>query len=177
MRLPLAALVALVPSTLAVFADEAYTVDTQLALLGLPQAENTFFAQPYPGSKASLIYTLSEKCVLGAVNPKDGSIVWRQQLKSHSQCTAGGILRAGENQDTLVQAIDGKLQAWSAADGRFAWERDFGPSNAISDVQIPETAGDSPEKDIFVLTSGELGAVHKVTSKNGATSWSYIHGQ
>lgn len=174
MRFHIAAFAALFPSCLAIYSDEAFKVDTQLALLGLPQHENTFFAQPYVGSKASLLYTLSDKCVLGAINPKDGSIVWRQQLKTNGPCVDGAILRAGDNQDTLVQALDGKLQAWSAADGRLAWQRTFGRSNLIYDVQIPETGVESKEKEIIVVLVGERGEVQKLDGKNGATKWSYV---
>lgn len=169
-------LAALAPACLATFDDEAYKVDAQLSLLGLPQSENTFFAQPYTGSKASLVYTLSEKCVLGAVNPKDGAIVWRQQLKSHEECVAGGLLRAGGDQDTLVEASEGTVRAWSAADGRLAWERVFGPALSVADVQIPELAGgaEAKEKDVLVVLVGQRGYVQRLDGKTGKTKWAFL---
>ena len=75
MRLPLLGVVLLLlRSTIAVFADEAWTVDYHHALLGEPREETTFFHQPNPISRASLIYSLSEEGVLGAINPRDGRI-------------------------------------------------------------------------------------------------------
>jgi hypothetical protein len=64
----------------AIIADGAYHIDYHLALLGIPRSGNTFFHQPSASSSASLLFTISEKGVLGAVNPKDGSLVWRQSL-------------------------------------------------------------------------------------------------
>src|SRR5215469_10678850 len=93
----------LITSVLAVFPDEAYQVDYHHALLGFPQQHTTFFHQPYPNSKASLIYTLSERGVIGAVNPKDGSIIWRQFLAS-DLTGSGGFLKAGEGQNIVISA-------------------------------------------------------------------------
>jgi len=181
MRLQLAILAAVIPAALAVYTDEAYKVDSQLALLGLPRSENTFFAQPYAGSKASLIYTLSEKCVLGAVNPKDGSIVWRQLLRPPEHCTSGGILRAGENQDTLVTALDRSLQAWSAADGRLVWEKSYEHHDDIFDVQITKSAGEDQTQDVIVVLGYDNPAVQRLDGRTGVKKWSsstdeeYVH--
>ena len=83
MRLPLNLLylsLSLLPSALAVFEDEAYSVDYHHELLGLPQPHTTFFHRPRKDDKATLIYTLSDLGVLGAVHPGTGKVVWRQLL-------------------------------------------------------------------------------------------------
>ena len=105
---------------LAIFSDEAYTNDYHHALLGVPQPDTTFFHRPSAASKASLLYTLSEKLVLGAINPKDGSIVWRQRLGVADNHTGNGYLKAGED-GTVISAVGGEVQAWNAGDGRLAW--------------------------------------------------------
>ena len=106
------------------FQDEAFQIDYQYALLGRPTLQNTFFHQPSVSSKASLIYTLSEKLVLGALNPKDGSIVWRQDLGDGLDDRTGvrGFLRAANNSNVVVSAIGDKIRAWEASDGRLIWE-------------------------------------------------------
>src|ERR1700719_4597891 len=90
------------PLALAIFADEVNHVDFHYALLGIPSAQRTFFHRPSSSSNASLLYTLSEKSFLGAVNPKDGSIVWRQNLARWSDAAAvESFLRAGDGENTI----------------------------------------------------------------------------
>ena len=136
----------------AIFADEAYQTDSHHALLGLPQAHTTFFHRPSAASKASLLYTLSEKLVLGAINPKDGAVIWRQRLADPAEnYTAPGLLRAAEGGDTLVSAVSGKVQAWDATDGRLAWEWDGGDGTRVVDVALSAESG----KYVLVLSEGE----------------------
>ena len=111
----------LLPTSLAVFVDDAWKVDWHLALVGTPQQDTTFFHQPVVASKASLLYTLSDKAVLAAVNPRDGSLQWRQQL---SHATNSTFLRPAHDQDIVISAVDGQVAAWSAADGRQLWSQD-----------------------------------------------------
>ena len=119
----------------AIFADEAYQTDSHLALLGPPQAHTTFFHRPSAASKASLLYTLSERLVLGAINPKDGAVIWRQRLDEPPQnYTHPGLLRAAEGSDTLISTVDDRVQAWDATDGRFAWEWGGGDGTKVIDV-------------------------------------------
>lgn len=108
----------LLRSTQAIFADEAWDVDYHHPLLGLPKEEATLFHQPNPASKASLIYTLSEEGIVGAVNPRDGSLVWRQSLPRN--LSDAGFLRAGSGQDIVIAGAGHQVSAWSAADGRLA---------------------------------------------------------
>ncbi|KLU82956.1 hypothetical protein MAPG_02023 [Magnaporthiopsis poae ATCC 64411] len=67
---------------LAVFRDEVGDVDFHHALVGLPQQHTTFFHRPRRDDKASLLYTLSDLGILGAVNPSTGAVLWRQHAAS-----------------------------------------------------------------------------------------------
>ncbi|KAL6718889.1 hypothetical protein ACLMJK_003124 [Lecanora helva] len=153
----------------AIFADEAYQIDYHHALLGPPQSQATFFHRPSAASKASLLYTLSERHVLGAVNPKDGSIVWRQQLADRVRNeTSGDLLRAGEGGDTLVTAIGETIEAWDATDGRSAWSR-------VADGRIESL--DITEQGKDVLTVGEDGetniVLQKLARESGTLLWEH----
>ena len=67
------ALAACLAPAAAIFEDDAYHIDFHYALLGLPAPEATFFQKPYAGSKASLLYSISQNQTIGAINPKDGA--------------------------------------------------------------------------------------------------------
>lgn len=168
-----AALAGLLPPTLAVFSDEAYQVDYHFPLLGRPKDETTFFHQPNPESKASLVYTLSEKGVLGAVNPRDGSVVWRQLLAQGVGSANASFLRAGEGQDVVVASIGNRVSAWSAADGRLAWDHVI--AGHVEDVEVLEL-GDGKEKavkDTIILTSGEAPVVQRLDGESGNVKWQH----
>lgn len=155
---------------LAIFADEAYQTDSHHALLGLPQAHTTFFHRPSASSKASLLYTLSEKLVLGAINPKDGVVIWRQRLAGLGQNqTTSGLLKAGEGGDTLISAVNGKVQAWDATDGRLVWEWDRGDETKVVDVTPSAEGG----KYVLVLSEGEGSSfvVRSLEADTGKVSW------
>lgn len=156
----------------AVFADEAYQVDFHYALLGSAQAQNTFFHRPSTNSKAALIYTLSDKHIVGAVNPKDGSLLWRQRLWEDARnLTTRGLLKAGEGADVVISAIEGVVQAWDAIDGRLVWEhKDEGKVKAVEVV-----AGTNAEKDVFVAyeVDGVNTRVKRLASDSGEVKWSY----
>ncbi|KAI5362280.1 Putative ER membrane protein complex subunit 1 [Septoria linicola] len=173
MLLPLlAATTLLLRSTQAIFADEAWNVDYHHPLLGLPKEETTLFHRPNPASKASLIYALSEERVLGAVNPRDGSIVWRQLLAIHAGSSNSSFLRAGQGQDVVVSGVGHEVSAWSAADGRLAWNRHF--DGLLEDLEIVELADSSVKpgvKDTIVLTSGEHSAIHRLDGSSGDLKW------
>ena len=156
-------------STGAIFADEAYQTDYHLALLGLPQAHTTFFHRPSPASKASLLYTLSERLVLGAVNPKDGAVIWRQQLKKKEDNVTGpGILRAAEGGDTLVSAVGDVVSSWDASDGRLVWE--WSSQGRVKDVAASTT------DELLVLSEEDGGrvSVKKLGVQDGAIIWGFI---
>ena len=154
----------------AIFADEAYQTDSHHALLGLPQAHTTFFHRPSAASKASLLYTLSEKLVLGAINPKDGAVIWRQRLADQAENnTAYGLLKAREGGDTLVSAVNGKVQAWDATDGRLVWEWDGGYETKVVDLTLSVEGGNN----ILVLSRGEDSGfvVRKFLADTGDLVW------
>lgn len=162
----------LVPSVYAIFADDAYRIDYHIPLLGLPKPDTTFFQQPNALSKASLIYTLSEKGILGAVNPKDGEIVWRQALDANA---TNGFLRAGEGQDTVVSGVGKEAAAWSAADGKLVWSTSF-PEGAIVDLEILEFedgAVVNGAKDVLILAGDSTPIVRRLDGATGAVKWEF----
>lgn len=165
---------ALLRPALAVFADDAYQVDHHVALLGIPLRDSTFFHRPYAQSRASLIYSLSEKHVLGAVNPKDGAIVWRHQLSAGNN--SRGFLRAGAEQDNIVSAVDGQVAAWSASDGRLVWSRSLGDAR-VEDLEIVEmvgAAGASAAKDALLLyTLDGHAMLQRLDGETGDVKWEY----
>lgn len=175
MRSPItcfAAACLLIKTAAAVFADDAWNLDYHLALLGTPQEHTTFFHQPQAASKASLLYTLSSKGVLGAVNPRDGNIVWRQDLHAPSNAT---FLRAGEGQDLIISAIDGELTGWVGADGRQAWTVDLG-TELVKDLEIIELQDGkeaSVGKDIIVLSQGTTPILRRVDGATGTVKWEF----
>lgn len=175
MRLPfLAAAYLLLRTTAAVFADEAWNVDYHYALLGQPGADTTFFHQPNANSKASLLYTLSGKGILGAVNPRDGKIVWRQSLSQNVSGESRGFLRAAEGQDVVVSGLGNEVAAWSAADGRLAWELTTqGPVEDVEILELEDKLVTAGIRDVLVLTSGDNPVVQRVNGASGAERWQY----
>lgn len=158
--------------TAAVFADEAYQIDYHYSLLGLPQAHNTFFHRPSTTSKAALIYTLSEKNILGAVNPKDGVLLWRQRvLDTGMNRTNQAFLRAGDGADVVISAVEGNIQAWDAIDGRLVWESSgYGKVKAL-EVPAEATFGN----DILVAyeVDGAKAVIERLAASNGVVKWTH----
>lgn len=175
MHLPLLGAVALLlQSTVAVFADEAWTIDYHYALLGAVKQDTTFFHQPNPSSRASLLYSLSEEGVVGAVNPRDGTLVWRQLLISGDVPSNAGLLRAGEGQDVVVGGIGSQVTAWSAADGRLVWTTKI--PGKLEDLEILELkdASENPgAKDTVIITSGDSPSIQRLDGASGTTKWSH----
>ena len=164
----LASLLAL--PTAAIYADEAYQVDNHYSLLGFPQARNTFFHRPSTNSKAALVYTLSEKCVLGAVNPKDGALLWRQRLLEEGRnSTSPGLLKVGDGADIVISAVEGVVRAWDAVDGRLVWEsKEHGRVKALEVL-----ARDRFENDVLIASEagGARTMVKRLASGSGAVKW------
>jgi len=161
----------LTPLVSAIFADEAYQVDYQHLLLGAPQRDTTFFHRPSATSKASLLYTLSEKLVLGAVNPKDGAVVWRQWLKDFAkEENEKGFLKALGGQDVVVSAVGAEIQAWDAADGRLVWSwRGDGLVRSLEVVDIEGMRG-----DVVAVTEGNGKVfVTRLSASLGDVVWKY----
>ena len=164
------------PASHAIFADEAYQTDSHLSLLGFPQAQNTFFHRPSAASKASLLYTLSEKLVVGAINPKDGAVIWRQWLQTQTENqTAPWLLKATEGGNTLVSAVNGEAKVWDATDGRLVWE--WKGDGKIKGLETFTAAGG--EKDVLVLSEkeGSNAVVRRLAGEAGGVTWDFVDGR
>jgi len=164
----------LLQPAVAVFADEAWNLDYHHALVGEPKESTTFFHRPNPESKASLIYTLSEKRVLGAVNPRDGAIVWRQVLQGGPKASNSSFLRAGDGQDLVISGIGNQVAGWSAADGRLAWTHSA--PGELADLEILELLDgkDTPSpKDVLIIAGGRHAAVQRLDGTTGALKWEH----
>ncbi|KAI0402422.1 hypothetical protein F4802DRAFT_575694 [Xylaria palmicola] len=159
--LSLSVLLALPATVRAVFQDEVGHIDYHHELLGVPQRETTFFHRPRTEDKASLLYTLSDLGVLGAVNPSTAAIVWRQLLAGNLT-DGGGSLRAAEDQAWLAGAYGGSVSSWDALTGRNVWSLNF--NDIIKDLEIMEIT-ERGGKDVLTL--------HQ---EQGATVTRRIHG-
>ena len=161
-------------SSVAIFADEAYQVDYHHELLGLPQSENTFVHQPVAASKASLIYTLTDKSLVGAVNPKDGTVVWRQRIYGTENST-GAVLRAG-GENVIATGAGSGIALWQASDGRLIWNHDYNGETIVKDVTYLETSEEgrtSVSNDVLVLYHGSSRGVERRDGETGAVKWQY----
>ncbi|KAL8652463.1 MAG: hypothetical protein Q9210_002665 [Variospora velana] len=150
----------------ATFADDAYHIDFHHVLLGIPQPRATFLHRPSATSKASLLYTLSNRSVLGAVNPRDGSVVWRQHLGA-----GNGLLRPVFGKSIIISVVNRTVQAWDAAEGRLVW--DWTSPDEITNLEISQYEGRG--QGIYILTQGggaEV-SVRKLSEHSGALEWEY----
>ncbi|KAI9861053.1 MAG: DUF1620 super [Trichoglossum hirsutum] len=176
----LALIASLAPSAIAVFADDAYHTDYHHPLIGIPQEHSTFFHCPQASSRASLLYTLSEKLILGAINPKDGALVWRQFLNPFSNLTASaeGFLRAGENENTVISAVGQQVSAWEALDGKLAWRNEFadGVVKDLEVIEFDDGKATTNGKDAVVLFAGDQTVVRRISGETGNVLWEYRDG-
>jgi outer membrane protein assembly factor BamB len=165
----------LIPAaTLAVFADEAFQVDYHHALLGIPKEDSTFVHQPIASSKASLLYTLTDQSLVGAVNPKDGSIVWRQQLHAAND-SSPAVLRAG-GENVIATAAGGQVAAWQASDGRLMWSHEYADDISVMDVRFLELKEDGSTggtRDVLVLYRGSSSGVERRDAETGDVKWQF----
>lgn len=170
LSLSLAVLLALPAAVRAVFKDEVGHIDYHHELLGVPQRETTFFHRPRPSEKASLLYTLSDLGVLGAVNPGNGAIVWRQLL-NESSTDGGGHLRAGEDDTWLASAMGSSVHTWDAISGCNVWTLNF--EGTVKDLEVMEmTEGD--RKDVLALHE-EAGTTvaRRIHGTEGSVVWEW----
>ncbi|OJJ48401.1 hypothetical protein ASPZODRAFT_61779 [Penicilliopsis zonata CBS 506.65] len=176
-------LAACVPSATAVFKDEVDHVDFHHALLGIPSVDTTFFLRPSASSSASLLYTLSEKSILGAVNPRDGSIVWRQNITRSSLSAAQqqqqqqqqGFLRGSDESNTVVSAVGADVSSWSAVDGKLVWENRFA-GETVADLEVLEfedASHPATVKDTIALFAGAVGTVRRFDGGSGDVKWEF----
>lgn len=177
MRLHAALLVAacVSPAT-AIYRDEVNHVDFHHALLGAPSPDSTFFLKPSSASNASLLYTLSEKSVLGAVNPRDGTLVWRQNLTRSSTPTGAGILRGSDGNNVVVGATGDSISSWGAQDGKLVWESQF-PDGIVADLELLELADASAtsiNRDTLALVNSQgVGIVRRIDGESGEFKWEH----
>lgn len=148
----------------AIFADEAYKVDFHHVLLGAPQPGKTFLHRPSVTSKASLLYTLSDRSVLGAVNPKDGSVLWRQQLRA-----GNGFLKPAVGENSIITAINGTVRAWDAAEGRLVW--DWTTFEDIKALEVSQSDAGNHGVYILTQTTENKAIVRKLSEDTGSLMW------
>jgi ER membrane protein complex subunit 1 len=174
LQLPWIAAALFARAAIAVFADEAGTIDYHFPLLGEPRESTSFFHQPNPASRASLVYTLSERGVLGAVNPRDGAIVWRHLLAANATRPETSFLRAGHGADVVVSGFGNQVAAWSAADGRQAWSLDVpGQLEDVETLELSDGTETAGAKDAVALTGGDLPTLYRIDGTSGAVKWTY----
>ncbi|KAI9756278.1 MAG: hypothetical protein M1815_003862 [Lichina confinis] len=162
----------------AVFVDEAFQTDYHYALVGIPREHATFFHQPHPSSNTSLLYTLTEKSVVGAINPKNGSIIWRHHLDAGANPSLG-FLRAGEKQNSLISAVDAEVTAWDPWSGRAVWSNKFA-DGTIRDLEVLEfedrLSAKRPKDAIVLLESDGRGIVRRLDGNTGDIVWEFSDG-
>ena len=168
-------LLSLFPAALvhAVFQDEVGHIDYRHELLGIPQRDTTLFHRPRRQDKASLLYTLSDVGVLGAVNPATGVVIWRQLLELGDNGTlinGGGFLRAGEGEGLLVTALGSQVQSWEAVGGRNAWSVNL--DGTVRDLEVMELT-EKDRKDVLVLSEGVDVAVRRLDGNDGRVVWEW----
>ncbi|MCJ1383618.1 hypothetical protein MMC17_006732, partial [Xylographa soralifera] len=159
----------LTPLVVSVFADEAYRIDYHHLLLGSPQRNTTFFHRPSATSKASLLYTLSDKLVLGAVNPKDGAVIWRQWLKEDQKENYDkGYLKALDGEDIVVSAVGNTVNAWDAADGKLVWQ--WAGEGVVRGLEVLGIEG--VKGDVIVATEDAgKNIVTRLEASSGSVVW------
>ncbi|KAF5488352.1 ER membrane protein complex subunit 1 [Colletotrichum fructicola] len=155
----------------AVFVDEVGDIDYHHELIGVPQVETTFFHKPRKDDKASLLYSLSDVGVVGAVNPSNGAVVWRQFLTGNIT-NGGGHLRAAEGEDWVVSAYGNTVQAWNAMSGRSVWWTDF--TGDIRDLEVMELT-ENGRKDVLALFEEENGSstLRRLNGKDGSVVFEF----
>ncbi|KAI1494607.1 hypothetical protein F5X96DRAFT_616836 [Biscogniauxia mediterranea] len=168
--LSLSLLLALPASVHAVFRDEVGHIDYHHELLGVPQRETTFFHRPRPQEKASLLYTLSDVGVLGAVNPSNGAIVWRHLL-NNSITHGGGHLRPADNDTWLASAFGSSVHTWDAMTGRNVWSLDF--DGTVNDLEVMEMT-EHGQKDVLTLHEEDGATVaRRIHGTEGRVIWEF----
>ncbi|TEA15052.1 ER membrane protein complex subunit 1 [Colletotrichum sidae] len=155
----------------AVFVDEVGDIDFHHELVGVPQVETTLFHKPRKDDKASLLYTLSDVGVVGAVNPSNGAVVWRQFLTGNIT-NGGGHLRAAEGEDWIVSALGSSVHAWNGLSGRNAWWIDF--TGEIRDLEVMELT-ENGRKDVLALFEEEDGSstLRRLNGGDGTVVWEF----
>lgn len=168
----LASAIALLPLAFSILTDDAFHIDYHKALLGIPRAQSTFFLRPQTGSSASLLYTVSDKKILGAVNPKDGTIVWRQTVGEFEN-PGSAVLAAVEGDGSIISAAGQTVAAWDAMTGQLLWEHiDETVEQAVSLATV--TPGiSSTGSDVLVLFGKVPSVIRRLEAGSGAVKWEF----
>ena len=164
-----------------VFVDEAFNIDFHQALLGTPQPHTTFFHKPDSSSNAALLYTLSDKGLLAAVNPRDGSIVWRQAISGQdTENATAAHLVAGEHDGKITTAFEKTVSTWDASDGRLVWTYGIrGRSKAVGLQAVPVlgSSTDGAVQDVILLTQpqkeGGGYVIYRLGGDSAGERWRY----
>jgi outer membrane protein assembly factor BamB len=171
-----------VVSVLAIFVDDAYQIDYHQALLGIPESQNTLFHRPQASSSASLLYTISNKAVLGAVNPKDGSLVWRHALAGEPVANGtSSRLAAAQGDGKVISSFGRYVSAWDALDGKLVWMEAFPTTSHILGLEIVPTPGGQSTAgvaDVIVLAghqsaTSSSATVRRLAGDDGRVQWEY----
>ncbi|GAQ09425.1 hypothetical protein ALT_6746 [Aspergillus lentulus] len=177
LRVALLLLTSCVPSAVAIYPDEVNHIDFHHALLGTPSAHSTFFLKPSSSSNASLLYTLSQKLLLGAVNPRDGSLVWRQNvsrsLLSKDDGQVQSFLRASDGSNAMVSAVGDYISSWSALDGKLIWENWFAgePVVDLELLELEDAGATSSTRDAIALYGDKTGVLRRLDAETGDVKW------
>lgn len=164
------ALLALPAAVRAVFEDEVGHIDYHHQLLGVPQRETTFFHRPRPEEKASLLYTLSDLGVLGAVNPSTGAVVWRQLLQD-DVTDGGGHLRAAADSKWVASALGSSVNTWDALTGRNIWSLDL--VGDVKDLEVMELV-ENGRQDVLALFQEDGATVaRRIHGDDGRVVWEF----
>jgi ER membrane protein complex subunit 1 len=165
----------------AIFADEAYHVDFHHALLGSPQSHTTFFQKPHASTNASLLYTVSDKAVLGAVNPRDGSLLWRQALAGTpiDNVSVSYLVAGADGQ--LVTGYGRTVSSWDASDGKLVWDYTIPEDTKVGGLlAIPtqEAGIAGVTQDFLVLAVPTNAATHttvaRIAGDGSAARWQHV---
>ncbi|KAL1894602.1 hypothetical protein Cpir12675_003589 [Ceratocystis pirilliformis] len=152
-----------------IFVDEVGNIDFHYNLIGLPKPESTFFHKPTAEANRTLLYTVSDVGVLGALLPSDGSVLWRQYL-AQDGIESNGLLKPSPGEASVVSAYGSKVQTWSAFHGRNIWTREA--DGSVVDIAIASVAIDG-RKDVFSLSkSPKSFVVSRLNSLDGSLVWS-----
>ncbi|KAI5292687.1 hypothetical protein KEM52_006143 [Ascosphaera acerosa] len=176
----------------AIFADEAYEFDYHHELLGAPvvaaaqpaaPAARTLlrFGKPAAGAKGSLVYALSEELMLGAINPRDGTLVWRQDVGAEDitgtaaataadagQAPGVRLLKQAQQGEVVVAGAENTVSAWVAVSGRLAWSAPV-VGGELVDLAVSDGHG------VAVLERRNSGYVVQLRDvDNGLMKWRFV---
>ncbi|KEF60452.1 uncharacterized protein A1O9_02013 [Exophiala aquamarina CBS 119918] len=175
------ALTVLLSTSSAIFADDAFHIDYHHALLGVPQSHATFFHKPQVSTNASLLYSISDKAVLGAINPKDGSLLWRQSLAGKPlDYASSSFLVARERDGQVISAHGRVVSSWDALNGKLIWSYDLPEGTVVQGLKsVPRLGANSAAiPDLIILATSGMANAHnvicRIASDGSGPRWEHI---